>query len=232
MGISNLSVQQIAIETIEYIKKQIYPGMPLSEIRKKCEDKMISLGADSFWYYNIGALIYAGSETTISVSGKEYKTSDYKIQDNDIITIDLSPQIHHIWGDYARTIIIENGKAVKSTDDIQQTEWKNGLIFENQLHQHLTEFATPQTTFEELYYEINNLIYSSGFKNLDFNNNLGHSICRHKALRVYIEKGNKKPLSSVRYFTFEPHIALQNGSFGYKMENIYVFENGVLKSLE
>lgn len=30
-----------------------------------------------------------------------------------MITIDLSPQTGNIWGDYERTIIVENGKVVE-----------------------------------------------------------------------------------------------------------------------
>ena len=97
-------VQQIARETIEYAKTFIKPGM-----RKLCEQKMLELGADSFWYWDIGAFVFAGDETTVSVSGKQYVTTDRTINGNDIVTIDLSPQNGNIWGDFARTIILENG---------------------------------------------------------------------------------------------------------------------------
>ena len=99
-------VQKIAKDTNEYAKKNIYAGMSLIEIREMCERKMLELGADSFWYWDIGAFVFAGDETTISVSGTKYKTSDRVILENDIITIDLSPQRENIWGDYARTLII------------------------------------------------------------------------------------------------------------------------------
>ena len=82
-------VQKIAKDTIRYIKTKIYAGMELREVRKLCEEKMLALGADSFWYWDIGAFVFAGDETTVSVSGKEYVTSDRKIAENDIITIDL-----------------------------------------------------------------------------------------------------------------------------------------------
>ena len=57
---------------------------------------MIELGADSFWYWNIGAFIFSGNETALSISGKRYKTSSRIIQNDDIITIDLSPQFQNI----------------------------------------------------------------------------------------------------------------------------------------
>lgn len=224
-------IQSIAKETIEYAKKIIKPNLSLIKIREMCENKMLELGADSFWYYNVGALIFAGDETTKSVSGKEYITSDYIIKNDDIITIDLSPQIKNIWGDYARTIIIENGKVVDEINQIQNAEWKNGLLIEKELHSELLNFATSNTTFEELYYHMNDFIKKCGYINLDFNGNLGHSIVKNKNRRIYIEKGNKKKLSKVKYFTFEPHIALPNSNYGCKKENIYYFNNDKLIEL-
>src|SRR5699024_11156877 len=125
------------------------------------------LGADSFWYWDIGAFIFSGDETTKSVSGKEYKTSDRYIEENDIVTIDLSPQCNHIWGDFARTIIIEEGYVVDNINCIQKAEWKAGLLMEQRLHQELLDFVDERTTFEELFYHINTRIVSEDFINLD-----------------------------------------------------------------
>lgn len=224
-------VQKIAKETIIYIKTIIKPGMNLLDIRRSCEKKMLELGADSFWYWNIGAFVFAGNETTVSVSGRDYITSDRLIGFNDIITIDLSPQNNNIWGDYARTIVIENGQVADTVEKIQNNEWRRGLLMEERLHQELLDFAAPHTTFEELYLHINNLIISEGFINLDFMGNLGHSIVKNKDERIFTEKGNRSLLSSVEYFTFEPHISIPNSIYGYKMENIYYFSSGKLVEL-
>ena len=202
-----LEVQNIAKQTIDYIKTVVTPNMNLREIRKLCEEKMLSLGADSFWYWNIGAFVFSGDETTISVSGREYVTADKLISDNDIITIDLSPQCKNVWGDYARTIIIENGTVVNHIENIKNSEWRNGLLMEEALHNELRRFVTPDITFEQLYYYMNDYIRNNGYINLDFLGNLGHSIVKDKNDRIYIEKGNKKKLSEVDYFTFEPHIS-------------------------
>ena len=91
-------IQLAAKQTIEYIKNTIKPGMNLLEIRMFCEEKLLELGADSFWYWDVGAFVFAGDETTVSVSGKQYITSDRVIGNNDIITIDLSPQAGNISG--------------------------------------------------------------------------------------------------------------------------------------
>ncbi|MCD7836662.1 MAG: M24 family metallopeptidase [Lachnospiraceae bacterium] len=224
-------IQFVAKRTIEYIENMIRPGINLLEIRTLCEDKMLELGADSFWYWNVGAFVFAGDETTISVSGKQYVTSDRVIEDNDIITIDLSPQAGNIWGDYARTIVIEKGTVVENIELIENLEWQSGLQMEEKLHTELLRFATKETTFEELYYHMNKYIVENGFVNLDFMGNLGHSIVKAKGDRIYIEKGNKKKLGDVNYFTFEPHITFPDSKYGYKKENIYYFEEGRLLEL-
>ena len=224
-------VQKIAKNTIEYIKKELHSGMKLIDVRRLCEEKMLALGADSFWYWDVGAFVFSGDETTVSVSGREYVTSDRLITADDIITIDLSPQCGNIWGDYARTIILEDGKAVDDINSIRNAEWRNGLLMEEELHEELLRFVTPQTTFEELYFHINQIIIDRGFINLDFLGNLGHSIVKDKNDRIYTEKGNTALLSSVDYFTFEPHISVKGSKYGYKKENIYYFEDGALKEL-
>ena len=224
-------VQKIAKETIEYIKTEIRPGMPLQEVRRLCEEKMFLLGADSFWYWDVGAFVFAGDETNVSVSGKEYTTSERLIESNDIITIDLSPQIGDTWGDYARTVIVENGCVVKSDNEIINDDWRNGLIMEKKLHERMMEIVSPAMTFEELYYQMNEYIKNEGYINLDFMGNLGHSIVRSKDDRIYIEKGNSTKLSDVSYFTFEPHISVSGSKYGYKREDIYYFDNNLIRKL-
>lgn len=224
-------MQRIAKETIAYIKGEIRPGMGLRDIRSMCEEKMLSLGADSFWYYDIGAFVFSGDETALSVSGREYVTSDRKIASDDIITIDLSPSNKNIWGDCTRTVIVENGVVIDKINDIKNSGWMQGLLMEERLHEELLTFAKPETTFEELYFHFNQIINDNGFVNLDFKGNLGHSIVKNRDDRIYIEKGNGKRLSSVDYFTFEPHISLPGSPYGYKKENIYYFASGKLKEL-
>ena len=224
------TVQGYAKETIEYIKTVIRPGMSLPEVRRLCEEKLKSLGADSFWYYDIGAFVFAGDETTVSVSGREYSTSDRVIGSDDL-TIDLSPQSGDTWGDYARTVIVEGGKVVPTVDEIVNDEWRGGLLMEKKLHDKMTQIVSPQMTFEELYYQMNEFIKAEGFINLDFLGNLGHSIVRRKEDRIYSEKGNNTKLGDVSFFTFEPHISVSGSKYGYKMENIYYFEDGVIKEL-
>lgn len=223
-------VQKMAKDTIAFARKNIHSGMTLVAVREMCEKKLIELGADSFWYWDIGAFVFAGDETTISISGTNYKTSDRVIAENDIITIDLSPQNIDIWGDYARTLIVENGKVIDE-DTASNIEWKKGVQMEKKLHKEMQKFTTPDTTFEQLYFHMNKVIKENGYINLDFLGNLGHSIVKKKDDRIYIEKGNKTCLGDVAYFTFEPHISIPDSKYGYKRENIYYFEDGKLVEL-
>ena len=225
------NVQRIAKKTIEYIKDVMRPGMELTEVRHLCEERMYELGADSFWYYDIGAFVFAGDETTVSVSGRDYVTANKMIGADDIITIDLSPQVGDIWGDYARTIIVESGKVVQSDEDIITSEWRAGLEMEKKLHDRMMEIVSRDMTFEDLYYRMNDYICENDYINLDFMGNLGHSIVRRKEDRIYIEKGNRMKLGDVQLFTFEPHISVSGSKYGFKRENIYYFDKGIIKEL-
>ena len=225
------AVQQIAKDTVAYLKTAVRAGMRLTEIRRLCEEKMRAHGADSFWYYDIGAFLFSGDETAVSLSGRDYQTPDRALTETDILTVDLSPQCGDIWGDYARTIVLENAQIRQNASDIQNAEWRRGLLTEELLHREMRRFVKPETTFSALCEHMNCVIEAEGFVNLDYRGNLGHSIETARGARIYIEPGNARPLASVRYFTFEPHIALPNSKFGYKHENIYYFADSILHEL-
>ena len=97
-------MQNLNRAAIKYAADVIKAGMNLSDVKVLCENYLLENGADSFWYWDVGAFVFAGDETAVSVSGKDYQVTDRTIQENDIITIDLSPQKNNIWGDYARTL--------------------------------------------------------------------------------------------------------------------------------
>lgn len=224
-------MQNLNRAAIKYAADVIKAGMNLSDVKVLCENYLLENGADSFWYWDVGAFVFAGDETAVSVSGKDYQVTDRTIQENDIITIDLSPQKNNIWGDYARTLVFENGVLCDEIDRIKNDEWRNGLQMEEYLHKTLFDVAMPDITFEKLYYYMNDVIAKKGFLNLDFLGNLGHSIVKNKNDRIYIEKGNHKRLSDVKMFTFEPHISIPDSKYGYKREDIYYFDNGKLMQL-
>ena len=217
-------MQNLNRDTIAYIANVIQPGMTLRNVRTLCEEYMLTHGADSFWYWDVGAFVFRGEDTTLSVSGRQYETADTVIEPNDILTIDLSPQRNSVWGDYARTVILEDSVVITDPAKVRNNPWREGLLMEERLHEAMRSFVCQDTTFEDLFFYINDAIRDNGYANLDFLGNLGHSIVSEKSQRIYIEKGNKAKLLEVDAFTFEPHICLLGGRYGYKMENIYTFE--------
>lgn len=224
-------VQLIAKQTMSYMENQIKVGMRLRDIRDIAEDRMLSLGATSFWYWDIGAFIFSGRDTRRSVSGKRYRNKDKRVECDDIITIDLSPQSGDSWGDYARTFVIEGGEVVRDIDAIKNAEWRDGIAMTAKLHELLSDFVSPRTTFEALYNYINRFLKVNGYINCDFLGNLGHSIATDKGDRIYIENGNTAELPAVEYFTFEPHISIKRGKYGFKREDIYYFQDNQLVKL-
>lgn len=213
-------VQQVAKNTMAYLEKTVVAGMTAQEVADLAEAFMKEAGIETFWYYGIGAFVHIGADTIVSESGRVYKPSQRQIQETDIVTVDLSPCIGNLWGDYARTIIVGN-----------RTEFKEGLLTEKLLHGKLIEIARPEMTFHDLYEKMNGYIKYLGYENLDFGGNLGHSIEIQKDHRIYIERDNHARLSSKTFFTFEPHIRKINSLYGFKREDIYYFEGSRLRPL-
>ena len=76
-----------------------------------------------------------------------------------------------------------------------------GINVVKQLHNDITEFVSPDTTFYDLYEYGNDLISQNGYENLDFLQILGHSIVENMSQRVFIEEGNNIRLREVSAFT-------------------------------
>lgn len=221
----HVEVQCIAREAMQVAKATIRAGQNLQEVRTLCEDALLRLGADDFWYWDIGAFVFAGEDTVLSVSGRDYETADRVIQEDDIVTIDLSPRKDGLWGDFARTLILEGGAVIDDPLAARNRNWRDGLRAQRNLHATLIEVAEPAMTFDELHRRMNAHIRELGFENLDFMGNLGHSIELRTEDRIYAEAGNTAPLDSVECFTFEPHIrCLDDGEYGFKHEDIYRFQ--------
>lgn len=226
-----LHVQAIAKSTISELKNVIKEGISEREIVCKAEDIMRANGVNSFWYHGIGAFVHVGKRTTISESGKGYKPSETLVGRNDIVTVDLSPELNSYWGDYARTFIIIDGKAV-GVDALEcnnnEFELMDGVKVEENLHKIFVNYIKPDMTFEDVYLHMNEVINQLDYINLDFAGNLGHTIEFNKDNRRYFESGNKTKLSEVTLFTFEPHIKHRSLEYGFKREDIYYFRDGKL----
>lgn len=223
------TVQEKAKEVLLKIIPYINKNSTEQSISKKCKELLRNKGIIETWYYEVHAFVLLGSRSCLSVSGSEYTASGEKAGLYNLITIDLSPLEGNVWGDCARSFAVQNG-IVESKD--LSDEFLLGIKFENNLHRHLMEYVTMETTFENLYFHMNDYIAENGFENLDFCGNLGHSIAESMGDRIYIEAGNKTKISIADFFTFEPHIKQKNERWGFKHENIYFFdESGKIKEL-
>jgi len=222
-------VQRIAKRTMKYLRSYIREGVTEQDIAHASDDFMRASGVSSFWYHGVGTLVLVGERTALSVSGRDYASSSEAVKPNDLVTVDLSPDIDSYWGDLARSFVIVRGEA--EVPDGKTHGLFSGIRAEKFLHKMLMSLACPSMTFEELHTAMNAAIGGMGYSNLDFRGNLGHSIEKDMGDRVYIEKGNRSKLSDAGLFTFEPHIQAKGSPFGYKMENIYYFDAGKLRML-
>ncbi len=218
----HLHVQNIALRVLRDIVPFIKAGQTECSVVDVCTQLLEQYGAKDCWYHNIPALVLVGERTALSVSGTDYHSSDVTIRTNDLVTIDLSPMVNDCWGDCARSYLVESG-SVTPPDKSSALDY--GIIAERELHALMIEIATPETTMHELHSVIDQSIENMGYKNLDFRGNIGHSIEIHLDDRRYIEANNQARLGDCDFFTFEPHICRTNDMWGFKMENIYYFED-------
>jgi len=85
-------------------------------------------------------------------------------------------------------------------------------------------FVTRETTFHDLAVWADRQIEAMGFINLDFRQNVGHSIAGRLEDRLYVKEGNHQALGDVGFFTFEPHVRAAGGPWGFKHEDIFYFD--------
>ena len=223
------AVQSIAKDVLEALGPTIHALDTENSIAQRAVQMLGDSGVKETWYYNCLAFVLLGSRSRRSESGRTYQSAFELVGSNNLVTVDLSPLMGGLWGDCARSFCIEQGK---HTCNPAGTDFIDGLAAEQTLHQAMRSFVKPATTFCDLYKYANQQIRSLGFENLDFANNLGHSIVLNRDDRIYIEVSNQKSLGSVNFFTFEPHITKIGSPWGFKHEQIYFFNSdGLLEVL-
>lgn len=222
------AVQAVAKAVLAELGKTIVSSDTERTIAERAVAMMTRRGIKDTWYYDCPAFVLLGSRSCLSVSGREYAPSEEAVGDANLVTVDLSPMQDGIWGDCARSFVIENGSWVLNPSCIA---FARGAHVERALHEAMLSFVAPTTTFEELFHFSNTQIEQHGFENLDVLGNVGHSIESARDARRYIERGNRHALGTARLFTFEPHIKERGSPWGFKHENIYYF-NGEGRALE
>lgn len=221
--------QAIARETLSAIGAFIRPGSSAWTLTTVCRRLMDERGATGYWWHDVPALILTGSHLRDSVEGDAYRPASAPIDTDDMVTIDLSPEIDGYWGDAARTFFLVDGEiAAAEQAGLDQAE---GMAAERALHAHLLKYALPSMTFRDLHAEMDSRVRLLGFENLDFRGNYGHSIGRDLGRRAFMDAHCDSRLDSVPLFTFEPHIARPGSKLAFKYEEIYRFAEGRLQLL-
>lgn len=198
-------------------------------IAEKAYAMLCESGYAETWYHQCPALVLLGSRSCVSISGSNYQPGTEAVGMANLITVDLSPTHQEFWGDCARSFPVENGRVTQTP---QLLEFRNGLSFQKHLHAQMQEVVTPMTTFGQLFDWTNTRIRQNGFVNLDYRNNVGHSIATDRDDRQFIDANNKLELGEVAFFSFEPFIRLKGGKWGFKHEGIFYFnELGKLEEL-
>jgi len=216
----NRVVQLIAKRVLADLAGALSPNDTEASIAHRATTLMRAQGITQTWYYDCPAFVLLGSRSCLSISGRDYTPGDEPVGMTNLITVDLSPSLNGVWGDCARSFFIEDGRCV---DAPRLPEFKQGAAMQERLHQSMRSFVSADTTFEDLFTFANTMIRESGFENLDFLGNVGHSIVSRLEDRRYIEAGNTYKLSDAGLFTFEPHIRIAGGVWGFKHEDIYHF---------
>ena len=124
------------------------------------------------------------------------------------------------------------------TSEILDEQLRHGVEMEDRLHAFMVAHADPNMTFSQLHAKVDQFLQESGYRNLDFLGNFGHSIVSGMPVgsfkelvndpRVFFDPNSHTKLSEVDCFTFEPHIRKVGGDYGFKREDIYQFVDGKL----
>lgn len=221
------AAQRLAAEAMRRVADALQPGMTEAQIAGTAEREMLALGAEGWWYHGVAALVLVGPQRSlVSVSGREYRPSnEIRLAENDLVTLDFSPILNGVWGDYARTIYLEDGRALLEPQRPTRPEFLQGYEMEQRLHRSLAEWAAPDIPYEAVWQRMNRLLEQEGWQNLDLHGNLGHSIETAPERRIYLEQGNRATLGGHGTpFTFEPHICKRGEPWGFKREQIYAFD--------
>lgn len=198
-------------------------------IADKAYAMLCESGYTDTWYHSCPALVLLGTRSCMSISGRDYQPAAEAVGNANLVTVDLSPMHEQFWGDCARSFPIENGRVTQTP---QLLEFRNGLCFQRHLHAQMLEVVTPKTSFGQLFDWANLRIRQNGFVNLDYRNNVGHSIVTDRDDRQFIHSDNNLELGEVGFFSFEPFIRLKGGKWGFKHEGIFYFnDQGKLEEL-
>ncbi len=198
--IQKMSVaNKIVAKTLNYLEKQIHPGMSLLEINAMGEDFLLSHNAKPAFKGLYG--FPAGVCTSVNQVIIHGIPTDYKVQEGDILGLDIGSSINGWFGDAAITIGV--GKISKDDEDLISCS-KDALY-------HAIDFIKAGVRFKELSHELERFILSRGF--VPLRSFCGHGLGRkpHEEPEIpnYLESSNPKQGPKIKngmVFCLEPMI--------------------------
>src|SRR5688572_5780757 len=140
----NADVQRIAKQLLAELPGVITPNASEAIIARYASGRLAELGVTETWYHNCPALVLAGHRTCLSLSGRDYVPEVKEIGSDNVISIDLSPSKDSLWGDCARTYVIERGQV---TENPSGSAYAEGLHAQRRLHDEMIRFVEPRTSF-------------------------------------------------------------------------------------
>ncbi|HLI45597.1 MAG TPA: Xaa-Pro peptidase family protein [Geobacterales bacterium] len=204
-----------AVNAIEYaiqtIKDQLKAGVSEIEIANKIRELIAEQGAEAK-----DILVQSGPNSAIP----HWTYSKKKINEGDVVVIDVSATYNDYYGDLTRTFFVG-----KPTQEFQK-------IYElvKQAHDEAIEAVRSNILCSEIDRTARNVITNGGYGNY-FIHRTGHGLGLEVHEEPYISQAYQKPLIEGSVFTIEPGIYLF-GKFGVRIESNIAIKESEKKILD
>ncbi len=223
-------LQKVANKILSEMTHFITESSTEKSLSETCRMLLANHDIKKSWNYDCPAIVLIGEQSTKAVSGYEYIPSNEAVGNKNLVTVELSPMDGDVWIGCSRSFAFENGK-IRNEKHLQDEVMKKFYQAENELHNYFKEHIKTGMTYGEAYHEMLKKIEALGYKNIGYQNMLGHSIEKDFENVVCFENGNETKLSEDLLFTFGFHIADHENNYGFKSERMYCFEKNMPKEI-
>lgn len=223
-----LVLQIKVIEILTTNSLFIKPGITELDLKDQIEKDFHTKGISGFWY---PTLVYAGNWTGTPFSRRFHQSSnEVRVQESDIVIVDVTPLRETIWANYCYTHLVEEDKFFRS------------LINDNKtLLEDVKQFAlTKASSHGDIYFYCMDCMKKLNLE-LIGKENVGHAIFElkpnHKKVddmkdgeRIYIGEEHQDLIID-GLLSIEPQVSRINPKdgirYGSKFEEIIFAESGV-----
>lgn len=202
-----------ACDITDDIFKKLIKEIKVNQTEKDIEKILLKLIIDSDADdYSFWPIIAAGKNS----ANPHWKATDYKIKENDIITIDFGVKYKNYISDITRTFSI--GKKVS-----KEEEAIHALVLEGM--EEAIKMIKPGIKISELEKKVRKIFKRENYEKY-FNHALGHGIGLEVHENPIVYQTNDDLLQENMVITIEPGIYI-NGKYGCRIEqDIWVTKNG------